>query len=202
MPTGYTAQIADGMTFEEFVMRCARAMGACIDLRDEPTSTPIPDRFEPSDYHLTKRTSAETGLARLSRMTMAEAEEAARSEFLAAQADHAAHMQKNDDLRQKYEEMLAKVRAWQPPTPDHIGMKKFMIEQLTSSIDFDCDNSYYRDRPPHRLSGPDWLATKMAAAQHDINYHTKEHAEEVERVERRNTWIASLRESLKKEPLK
>ena len=199
MPTGYTAQIAEGMTFEEFVMRCARGMGACIDLRDEPMSALIPDRFEPSDYHLTKRTVAEMELARLSRMSMAEAEDAARAEFLAAQAYHTTHMQKNDNLRQKYEEMLTKVRAWQPPTPDHAGMKKFMVEQLVSSIDFDCDNSYYRDRPPHRLSGPDWLATKMAAAQHDINYHTKEHAEEVERVERRNTWIASLRESLKKE---
>ena len=202
MPTGYTAQIAEGMTFEEFVMRCARGMGACIDLRDEPISTPIPDRFEPSDYHLTKRAAAEMELSRLSRMSMAEAEEAARAEFLTAQADHAAHMRKNDDLRQKYEEMLAQVRAWQPPTPDHAGMKKFMVEQLTSSIDFDCDNSYYRDRPPHRLSGPDWLATKMAAAQHDIDYHTKEHEKEVERVESRNTWLAALRESLKEETLK
>jgi len=202
MPTGYTAQIAKGMTFEEFAMQCARAMGACIDLRDEPVNTPIPDQFGPSDYHVTSRTAAEMELARLSKMTMAEAEEAARAEFLADQADHAAHMQKNDDLRQKYEEMLARVRVWQPPTPDHEGMKKFMIEQLTGSIDFDCDNSYYRDRPPHRLSGPDWLAVKMAAAQHDIDYHTNEHAKEVERVESRNTWLAALRESLKKEPLK
>ena len=202
MPTGYTAQIADGMTFEEFVMRCARGMGALIALRDEPMSYPIPDRLEPSGYHIIKRTAAEMEFARLSKMTLAEAEDAVRAEFLAAQADHAAHMQKNDDLRQKYEEMLAQVRSWQPPTPDHVGMKKFMIAQLTGSIDFDCDNSYYRDRPPHRLSGPDWLATKMAAAQHDIDYHTKEHEKEVERVESRNTWLSALRESLKKETTK
>jgi len=39
----------------------------------------------------------------------------------------------------------------------------------------------------------------MAAAQHDIDYHTKEHSKEVERVEGRNTWLLALRESLKKE---
>ncbi|KKK60691.1 hypothetical protein LCGC14_3021870, partial [marine sediment metagenome] len=30
MPTGYTACIKDGISFEKFVMQCARAMGACV----------------------------------------------------------------------------------------------------------------------------------------------------------------------------
>jgi len=198
MPTGYTAQIADGMTFDEFVWRCARGMGALIDMRDDPLSAHVPERFEPSPYHIEKQAAARAEIQRLLGLSMAEATAAAEQEFLAAQARHADAIREHDDLRMKYEVMLEKVRAWKPPTPDHEGMKKFMIEQLVSSIDFDCDNSYYLEHPPHRLSGPDWLAEKISGAQHDDHYHTNEYTKEVERVECRNRWLKALRDSLKK----
>lgn len=51
MPTGYTANVPDGITFEQFVWQCARGMGALVMMRDEPTGAPIPERFEPSDYN-------------------------------------------------------------------------------------------------------------------------------------------------------
>lgn len=197
MPTGYTAKIADGITFNEFAMACARGMGALIMMRDEPSNAPIPERFEPSDYHATKHVAAEMELGRLRRMTPAETEEAARTEFMEESARHVERMQENDDLRLKYEAMLAEVKAWQPPTPDHEGMKKFMVEQITGSIDFDCDNGYYRDNAPKRFNGPEWLEKKIAGARHDIDYHRKNHAEEVERTESRNAWLKSLRDSLK-----
>jgi hypothetical protein len=47
MPTGYTAPIADGMTFEQFALGCARAFGALVTMRDEPSDAPIPERLEP-----------------------------------------------------------------------------------------------------------------------------------------------------------
>jgi hypothetical protein len=171
-------------------------MGALVMMRDESFDVPIPERFEPSDYHATKQVAAEIELNKLRHMTSAEAEEAARQEFMEESARHVESMQKNDDLRKKYEAMLAEVQAWQPPTPDHDGMKAFMVEQLTGSIDFDCDNSYYRDNAPKRWNGPDWLEKKIAAARHDIDYHHKEHGKEVERTESRNIWIKQLRESL------
>lgn len=197
MPTGYTAKIADGTTFNDFVMACARGMGALIMMRDEPSNAPIPERFEPSDYHATKQVAAEMELGRLLRMAPEEAEQATRTEFMEESARHFETMQKNDDLRQKYEAMLAEVKAWQPPTPDHEGVKKFMAEQITGSIDFDCDNGYYRDNAPKRLNGPEWLEKKIAAARHDIDHHRKNHSEEVERTESRNRWLKSLRDSLK-----
>lgn len=36
MPTGYTADIKDGIDFKTYAMNCARAFGACVMLRDEP----------------------------------------------------------------------------------------------------------------------------------------------------------------------
>lgn len=35
MPTGYTSSIKDGISFENFVLKCARNFGACIAWRKE-----------------------------------------------------------------------------------------------------------------------------------------------------------------------
>jgi hypothetical protein len=52
MPTGYTAKLVEsGQTFEEFVLTCARAFGALIELRDEPLDAPIPETLEPHSYY-------------------------------------------------------------------------------------------------------------------------------------------------------
>ena len=37
------------------------------------------------------------------------------------------------DGRERYETMLAEVEAWQPPTPDHEELKRFMADQLRES---------------------------------------------------------------------
>ena len=50
MPTEYTDAIADGISFNDFMMKCARGMGALIMMSDEPSDAPILEQFEPSDY--------------------------------------------------------------------------------------------------------------------------------------------------------
>ena len=197
MPTGYTAAIADDITFNDFAMQCARAMGALVMMRDEPTGAPIPERFEPSDYHINKIAETNATILRLAGMTADEAEQAANDAYEAAIAAQAAAIRRNDMLREKYDAMLEKVEAWQPPSADHDGFKKFMVEQITSSIGFDCDNSYYRNQAHTKLTGADWLAQEEAKARKDIAYHESENAKEVERTEGRNRWIKELRDSLK-----
>lgn len=92
--------------------------------------------------------------------------------------------------------MLTKVQAWQPPSSDHAGFKDFMIEQLTKSIEFDCDLSYHTDNPPQLLTGEQYLGSKIAKSLKSIAYHKKEQLAEEERTEGRNRWIKQLRESL------
>jgi hypothetical protein len=52
MPTGYTAELIEkGMEFNDFVLTCARAFGACIELRDRklaPAPRTIPSN---GNYH-------------------------------------------------------------------------------------------------------------------------------------------------------
>lgn len=196
MPTVYTAAIADGIDFEQFVMRCARAMGACILMRDDPMDAPIPERFEPSDYHARKLEEASAALAKLRVMSCDETEVAAQEAFAAETNSNTEAIARNRELRGKYEAMLTQVQAWAPPTPDHEGFKRFMTEQLTESIRFDCNEDYYQERKPKLKTGEQWRVEQIAAALRDVDYHTRERDEEVARTESRNQWIAALRGSL------
>ena len=197
MPTGYTAAIKDGITFEQFVWGCARGMGALVMMRDEPSNAPIPERFEPQTaYHDSALAEAEKQLAWLRQMPAAEAQREADRDFATQTAQQAEMIQKSVDLRNKYHAILAQVIAWTPPTPDHIGMKTFMTEQLTESIKWDCNEDYYREHPAVRLTGAEWVAARISKFERDVAYHTEQRAAEVERTEQRNNWLSALRGSL------
>jgi hypothetical protein len=196
MPSAYTAPIQDGISFDAFVMRCARAMGACVMMRDERMDAPIPERFEPSDYNAKKLSEAEQRLAWLRQIPAQEAEREAKREYDEDVKRNAKGIQKAIDLRNKYQAMIADVVAWNPPTSEHIGLKNFMLQQLHESLRYDADESYYRDHAPVLLSAEAWKAQQIEKCLRDIDYHKKAAAEEVDRTEQRNLWIADLRKSL------
>lgn len=196
MPTGYTAAIADDISFRDFVMQCARSRGALIEMRDCPLSTPIPKRFEPSDYHIKQQQRAENEVQRLLKITEEEAEIEAQRDYEKECADNAQSIEKTINLRRKYEAMLEQVKAWKPPTTEHIELKQFMIDQIVDSMKFDCSTSYYTRYQPQRLTGADWLKKKLDAATDNCKYHQDAYHKEVARVESRNQWVKELKESL------
>lgn len=193
MPTGFTDAVKDGISFTEFALQCARAFGACISLRDEPLSAEIPE-FKPSDYHHVALRAARNKLAELQTLTPKQATDAATCAYNKECERYASILQERKELRTKYETMLARVEAWQPPTAEHEGLKKFMREQLTCSIENDCDDSYYSI--PLQQAGTDWLARQLEAVARSIKYHEEEQAAEVLRVVQRNAWVRALRASL------
>lgn len=196
MPTGYTACIGEGADFQKYALGCARAFGALIMMRDDPADAPIPEAFEPSDYHAKAIKTAQERLNELDLMSVADADIAAHLAYDTETARIKAVMAKNDQLRARYQTMLAQVAAWKAPTPDHEGLKSFMREQIESSIDFDCSNNYYLSNIPTRLTAMEWRSAEVEKARHDIAYHSKEHAEEVGRAHTRTDWVKALRESL------
>lgn len=198
MPTGYTSDIKETTPFREFALRCARAFGALILMRDDPFDAPIPDEFKPSPYHAENIAKAEARIAELHAMDDAGKEKGARDEFTAATRRHAESLAESRGTRHRYERMLREVRDWKPPTPDHQGLKNFMIQQLEESIRFDCweeGESEWR-QPPKFLGPGDWWAKQVAAAEHDLAYHKRELANEVERAATRTKWVKDLRASL------
>jgi hypothetical protein len=196
MPTGYTAAIKDGISFQQFAMDCARAFGACVTLRDEPGGGEhIPHTFEPSDYHAKAAPKARDELAALLAMTPAEHESAAASAWDDAETTRLMRLEERRKLRESYEAMLVQVHAWKPPTPEHTGLQQFMAEQIIESIRFDCSGDYDTTSTP-RKTGEQWAADEAARIHRDIAYHDEEHAAEVQRAASRTAWVRALRNSL------
>lgn len=198
MPTGYTADIAKGISFNRFVWSCARAFGALIMLRDEPMNAPIPARIEPSDWNAKQLAKARDELATLQAMSPKDAAANAKAEYDAAVKSHHERIAEKQALSDKYHAMLAEAVKWTPPTPEHAGLKEFMVQQLQDSMKWDCSTTHME--APLLLPADAWLAKSIAAAQRNVDYHTKQNAEEVERAEGRNAWLTALRESVPPEP--
>lgn len=102
-----------------------------------------------------------------------------------------------DVQKQAYEDMLAKVQEWTSPTADHKRMKEFMADQLTESIKFDC-GTYYSEQIARLQATP--LKTivdeHIESLRHSVEYHTKEYIEELDRINKSNTWKVELVKSL------
>jgi hypothetical protein len=197
MPSGYTAAIKDGIDFKTFALQCARAFGALVMMRDDPADAPIPERFEPSDYHVRAIAEAQQRLNELDGMPVDEAGREAQAQYVKEVQSRRDRIAENDALRVKYQAMLKQVDAWEVPTPDHEGLKKFMREQIESSIEFDCNNDYYLRTMPVLKTPLEWRSEQVEKARRDISYHSKENAEEIGRTATRNDWVKALRESLK-----
>jgi len=196
MPTGYTAKLMkEGQGFQEFVMLCARAMGACVILRDEPLDKPIPEAFEPSPFAAEQQKLAVAEASRLKAMSPEErtafGEEKKQAEIRRINASIA----KSVSADARLAGMAAKVEAWTPPSEDHVGLKKFMLEQL----DISHEGTEYeeralaaaRDKTPEQF----WEEA-LAAALGETHYYATEQEKESERVAGRNDWLRQLRDSL------
>lgn len=194
MPTGYTADVVDGKIteFSDFAMTCARAFGALIDLRDEPMGAPIPDAIVPNTkYRDEQIAAAMKRLGEIQAMTNAEADAAAKAEHEEAMRYRYEYLAQKEVEGARLNAMLAKVRSWTPPTPDHEEMKRFMIDQLTISMPGD-----YAPAIPVLLDGAAWRKQTGDKLARDIVHHRGERAKEVERAAGRSEWLKSLRDSL------
>jgi hypothetical protein len=192
MPTGYTADIADGISFDQFVWNCARAFGALVLLRDAPSGAAIPERFEPSGSYQKSADEARAQITLLDGMTAEEVAIAAAAAHEVALASWRKRLAAADTLREKYAAMLAQAEAWTPPTAEHVGLRDFMLQQLNESMRFDCGVG----PQPERLDPAVWIARQFEQHRRMLATYERMHAEEVARTEGRNQWIKALRESV------
>lgn len=196
MPTGYTADIAKDITFEQFALRCARAFGALVNMRDDPYDAPIPDKIEPSSYYKREFEDVKKRLDKfLKGYSEKEIEKFCEKEYTEALDSHISYLKKNEELRRKYEKKLKEVRAWTPPSKDHKGLKDFMIKQIEDSIYCDCSTG--DEAPPKKLSREEWLKKEKADIDWKYTRYKDEYEKEVSRAKERTKWIKQLKSSLK-----
>ena len=199
MPTGYTADIAKGITFEQFALSCARAFGALVEMRDDPKDAPIPKELKASDYNAKEAAKAIEEMRQIQSITPEACEAKAVKEYNEAIAYHKKAIKEQQDLKEKYEAMLIKAKAYQPPTKDHEGIKEFMVSQIEESIAWDCDNKDYHlkaIRNTTKQTGNQWRVNKLAELKQRAQTNQTAQDAENDRVKSRNKWLRDLRASI------
>lgn len=209
MPTGYTADVCDGKVtdFPTFALKCARAFGALIMLRDEPMDAPIPDKLADGNLNYERKSviDAEKALADWVQYPLERRIEIVREERkgdVRGVENYAVHCLAENN---RIYTMLAKVRVWTPPTPEHESMKKFMIEQLTTSLH---DEDYVKRRVHDAQTAAadeqdikDAVDRRTTVLEGFVMRAKRMLAEAEARNAGRQGWIDALRDSLKQVPV-
>jgi len=199
MPTGYTAGIIDGTTetFQDFAKQCMRAFGATIHMRDESMDKEYEPRT-PSDYHTKALKTANEKLKQAEKLTDSEIIASRKKQIEESRNYHTKRIDEIKKARIKLDEFLTKAKDFKPPTKEHEGIAKFMIEQIETTINHDGDTKYHDDELSKidselkNINASDIRKDMMADAKRDIEYHTKEHSSELKRCEDSNKWVTDL----------
>jgi hypothetical protein len=135
-------------------------------------------------------------------MSLKEAEREAEKVYDAKKKQNEDGLAKEQDILQKYTDMLRQVEAYKAPTLDHEGYKDFMLQQLRDSIEHDCNSSYLQKEKvnleSNKTTGKEWKAMKIASVLDSIKYYEREWKKELQRSKDRTKWIKALKRSLKK----
>lgn len=203
MPTGYTAGILDGKitTFAQFAKQCMRAFGATIHMRDDDMDTEIIPRT-PSEYYSTAIQEAKQVLKDVEDLSDEVIIENYKKKLEEIKEYHLKAIAKAKVGEKNMNNILKDVIKWQPPTSEHTGIKDFMIEQITQTIDFDCKTKYHDKELANielellTLNASEIRKGMIANAKKDLEYYTKNYNEDVEKCNKSNQWVADFIESL------
>jgi hypothetical protein len=193
MPTGYTSDIYENknVSFESFALQCARAFGSCISQRDDPMT--VKPKLQEPDIEYGVKKIAE--LEKFKKPTKAEF----KKHILESISDLEADAKKSNDIALRYEQMLYKARAWVPPSKEHENLKQFMIDQLVSSIQFDCHASYYQEqiKSLKEMTYEDYVSNVMHSNKEAIKACVESIKKAKDSTAKNNEWITLLFNSLK-----
>lgn len=206
MPSAYTEKVLEGCSFEDFILLCTRAFDA--SMRDEPLSTGVRKKFEPSDYHIKIQKRLEEELSQLKGKTKEELWKRYFSGFEKTLEDKKEYYRRNKEVFQLCDKMIKEVQAWTPPSGQHTPLKEFMLRQLTETQSFDGQYEAYekeienleKRREIFSMEFVDKMfAEEVERMETSIEYHKQQYAEEVERVRDIKDWYDTLRKSIPQE---
>jgi len=200
MPTGYTAIIEDkeDVTFKDYILGCARAFGACIDMRDEPQEKRIPKKFKVDSYHTKELTDSDNKLKELNDLSGEQLNERAEKEYKRELASLKRDQKRDLAMEDRYAKILEEVKAWIPPSKEHVGLKDFMIDQIIECTQYNHLEFYEEEfKSLKKVSGEAWYIKQVKNIEEHIKYHQKGLKGEIKKLESRNKWLEQLWGSLK-----
>ena len=195
--TGYTNFIQNGKvtTATDFLKLCLRNFGVLMHLRDEPLSPDIPRELPKDDYNERKLAEAKEKLAKYNEMSSKEWEEKL-AEKLKSEEEYAdKHDKEVDDFASKLNAIKAGVLAW-PCGNEYGSVKKFALEQIEMSMPTKSTWVYDTVKHLKEITPEDYRKECIKEVEHEIEYHTKEVAEEAERNRSANEYLAGFWKSL------
>ncbi len=195
MPTGYTSDIYEGkeVTMSDYLIQCARAFGATITMRDEPLGKSIPV-FEPNSYYKESLVKERIKYDHFLKMTDDEIRHEIDAVYDEQLKSYERLAKESQERRKRYESILKELKAWEPPTVDHIGLKNFAVNQIETSIETDC--IYSDSRYPQKPTVEEWKSQKLEEFETNIEYYSAKWNEEVLHTKNRNKWVNDLKMSL------
>jgi hypothetical protein len=203
MPTGYTAGIEDGSikTFQDFAKHCVRAFGASIHMRDEPLTKPYEPRM-PEPFYMEKLQEIAKEIDSVNEMTDEDLLNNVKNDLLESKKYYNKSVKKAMLYKTRLNKILKEVEKYTPPTPDHEGIKKFMAEQIESTIKWDCNTDYYTkevrkiDKQLNNLDAVEVRKSKLEELHKDLEYYTKRYNEDVETCKNANEWAEKFFKSI------
>ena len=198
MPTGYTADIKKDISFEDFVLGCARHFGPCMD---RSGGEPKLRQNTEIAYYEEKLLENLAYFGYLQSLDDAQQEEFGNEERNKDIARIRSELDAAQTLLTKYELMAQKIGAWEPPTPNHVNLKEFMTEQIVESIRCDCDPTFYTRLLQAAVTKTplDFYREALAEAEQECRYIENELNDSKVRVKEANDWIIQLYKSLGRE---
>ncbi len=157
------------------------------------TDTPLPEVFEPSPYHDLLARAAARRLVEVEAWNEDTADREANATY-----DGALQARKNRAAaeaarRESVEARLAEVQRWALATPLHPRFKQNLILMLEAQI---AASSSYTPPLAPRLTGAEYKAAEIRAAQENLAGHNESHQREIERARQLTELLQAIRENL------
>jgi len=192
MPTGHTSHILEGCSFKTFAESCALS----IVSYDESKLV----KHELNDFYPKKLKEAQKIMKKYNAFSDDDWKVAFEFDRNKQIHDFQACIDQWDKKRSQYEAMLIQVNAWIPPTTKHQYLKKYMIDQITGSINYDCpkDNTFYKDKIAQvaKLTLDQYKTQIITELKRDISRYAQQIAEELKGKTERDLYIDQLEASL------
>ena len=118
---------------------------------------------------------------------------------------HQTKMEEDKRNLEKLNSMLESAKSWIPPTEDHQPFRRFMIEQIETTIKVDGDPSYHvnkmveiKKQMEEGINPKEYREETIQEIKSQISYHETEYQKELVRCKDSNDWMDKFFESIKK----
>jgi hypothetical protein len=200
--TGYTSFIVDNKvsTAEDFLRLCLHNFGIMAAYRDEPISTEIPDEIPLDDYHSKELVKSRQLLEELKARPDGEWRAYIEKELAAEKDARDRRDRKDAEASARVEAITKAISAWKC-SRDFDGIKKFALEQLGITTP---DSTQWSDEKISSLTGAlsdpakfeEYKDLYIKSAEESIDYHTKMHAEALERHKSANDFLSRFKKEI------